>query len=886
MTHYRKGLGPGGVQPGKRVERELDEEIEAHLRMRTEELVASGMDPAAARTEARRRFGTRADARRRLLAAARRRDRRRHWREGWEHLRMDARLTLRRARRAPGFTALALAIFASGVGLTTSMFTVADHVLLRPLPHPDPQELVALWSVTERGNPFPQVSMANWVDWKERASTLDGTALYDVRRSAVATADDAFYVTTAEVAGPFFRTLGTSFAAGRGFTEEEAQEDASLAVVSEGFWRRVLGGVTPLERIHLEVTGRTRQVVGVVPDAERFPQDVDIWLPRPYAPGSGGMRNNINHQAVARLRDGTTLEQARVELSGIARGIRENDPEALYSWGVGVKPLRDVVVGEARTYLVALAAAVGFVLLVACANLAGLSVARARRGAQESAVHLALGAGRGRLVRRAVTEHVILALAGGGAGVLLAWSTTTLLMSRVSAVVPRAQEVGFDARVAAFGVVAALAAGLLAGLLPALAGSRGEPAAALSGVRGAVSGGRGLPGAVMVGTEIALAVALLVAGGLLVRSFQAVVSQDLGYDAESVLTADVTLTSGPYAESMDARTAYWERVLEQVGALPGVREVGVGNWIPTSDGGTGFIEVEGSDRQEIGAGYRVVSDRYFDALDIPLLSGRRFGPVDAGGTERVVLVNERMVDLYWPDVDPLGQRVRATSMEAWMHGGTAPWLRVVGVVGDVRHYGFESDPSAEMYVLHRQIPSWTGSMTLVADVQSPTPEMAAGLRETIRNVDPSLAVELGSMEARVARLTAERRMVLAGIGTFGAAALLLVCLGVYGLMTFAAGERTREMAVRTALGAERGRLVRLMLGGALRVVAAGVAAGLLAAYGFSRLLTSLLVEVRGVDPLTYGAAALLLTAVALLAALAPSLRAARKDPLEGLRSEA
>jgi predicted permease len=688
------------------------------------------------------------------------------------------------------------------------------------------------------------------------------------------------------VAGPFFQILANPFLVGRPFTEDEAQANASVVVVSEGFWRRVLGGVTPLREAELVVTGRRMEVVGVLPQGVAFPADAEIWVPLAHSPGSGGMRNNINHEAVARLREGATREQAGVELAAIARGIRESDPEGLYSWGVDVKALREVVVGDARIYLVLLTAAVACLLLVACANLAGLSLARARRRGQETAVHLALGAGRRRLVRRALTEHVMLAVLGGGVGVALAWLTTGALMSRVAAVVPRAQEVGFDLRVAAFGVAAALGSGLLAGLVPALRGSRGELADVLSGARGSVSGGRGLPGAVMVGTEIALAVTLLVAGGLLVRSLQAVVSRDLGYRAEGVITAEVTLSSPQYRDGMDARLAYWQQLVERVDALPAVTEVAIGNWIPTSDGGTGFIEIDGIDEQDIGAGYRVVSDRYFDALAIPLLSGRRFDATDAAGTERVVIVNESMAARYWPDRDPIGQRVRATSMEAWFHGGVAPPLRVVGVVGDVRHYGFEAPPSPEMYVVYRQVPMWTGAMTTVVSVTAPTPELANEIRETIRAVDPSLAVEVGSMEARVARLTHERRMVLAGLGTFGAAALLLVCLGIYGLMSFAAGERTREMAVRAALGAERAVLVRLMLGGALRVVGAGVAVGLLTAYAFSGLLTSLLVEVDAADPLTYVAAAALLTGVASLASLGPSLRAARRDPLEALRSEA
>ena len=882
---YRRRLGPGSSDPDDPVGRELDEEVEVHLDLRTEELVKSGMSPEDARVEARRRFGDDPSARRRLLSGARKRARRRRRRQAWEALLLDVRLSVRQARLAPGFTTVALLILASGVGLATSMFTVADNVLLRPLPHPDPHELVALWSVQEEGSSFSRVSMANWVDWKEGATALETTALYDVDRLPIATGDDAFYATTASVAGPFFSTMGGSLAVGRPFTEDEAQNGEGVAVVSEEFWRRALGGVTPLRDAELVVSGRRYEVVGVVARGHGFPATAEVWRPMAYRPGSGGMRNNINYEAVARLGAGATLEQARAELSGIADGIRERDPEALYSWGVDVRPLRDVVVAGARTYLVLLSVAVGCLLLVACANLAGLSLARARRRGQESAVHLALGAGRGRLVRRTVIEHLLLGAVGGGVGVVVAWLGTDALMSRAAAVLPRAQEISFDPRVAAFGLVIALASGLLAGVIPAVRGTRAEVASVLSGTRGGVSGGRGLPGAAIVGVEIALAVTLLVAGGLLVRSFQALVSRDLGFSAEGVVTAEVTLTAGPYWDDMDARLAYWHRVLEQVDAVPAVSGAAIGNWIPTTDGGSGFIEVEGSEEQDIGAGYRVVSDAYFQVLGIPLLSGRSFTASDGPGSERVVIVNEAMAERYWPDGSPQGRRVRATSMESWSHGGVAPWLTVVGVVANARHYGFDSPPQMEMYVLHRQIPSWVGAMTVVAKTASVTPALSDAVREAIRDVDPALAIEMGTLEARVAGLTRERRMVLAGIGVFGTGALLLVSLGIYGVMSFAAGERTREMAVRAALGAESGQLVALMLGAALRVVAAGVLAGLVTAYWFSGLLTDLLVEVGSADPATYLAATLLLVVVALLSALVPSLRAAGRDPLEALRSE-
>ncbi|HSM61215.1 MAG TPA: ADOP family duplicated permease [Longimicrobiales bacterium] len=882
MRGYRRGLGPGATDPDGGVARELDEEIRAHLDMRTAELVARGMSPEDARAEALRRFGEGHRTRRRLLAGVRRARRHRRLRRALETVVSDVRLAARGARRSPGFAAVAVLVFAAGVGLTTSMVAVADHVLLRPLPHPEPGQLVALWSKAERGSGFRWVSMGNWVDWKG-AESIGSTAIHAVHRASVATDEDAFHAATARVAGPFFATLGNTLLTGRAFTEAEAQAGAPVAVVSEGFWRRVLGSGPPPLADLLEVNGRAVQVVGVVRQGEAFPAGTEIWIPFPYRAEGGALRNNINYEAMARLRSDATLEQARAELGAIAARIRASDPEARYSWGVGVRPLRDVVVGDARPYLVLLTVAVGLLLLAACANLAGLSLARARRRVRESAVHLALGAGRARLVRRTVTEHVLLAAVGGGLGVALAWLSTEALMSRVASVVPRADEVAFDVRVALLGGAAALGAGLLAGLLPALRGSRGDLSTVLSGARGGITGGRGLPGAAMVGAEIALAVTLLVTGALLIRSFQGLVSRDLGFEPTGVVTAEIALVGPAYADP-ERRLLFWTSLTERVGELPGIEEVAVSNAIPTSDAGRGFIDLPGREGDDIGAGYRVVSDRYFDALGVPLLAGRHFEASDGPDTERVTIVSRSMVERFWPGGDPLGQRVRARSMEA-MIGGGAPWLTVVGVVGDMRQYGWESQPEAEMYVLHRQVPHFTQGMTLVARGRGGVTGWESALRAAVRELDPSLAVELASLDALLARLTEERRLVLAGLGLFGGAALLLVCLGIYGLMSFAAGERAPEMAVRVALGAPRGGIVGLMLGSALRVVLVGAAVGLVAARGFTRLLDGLLVEVGAADPFSYAAALAVLATVALAAALVPSLRAARRDPLDALRDE-
>ncbi|MEQ9400276.1 MAG: ADOP family duplicated permease [Longimicrobiales bacterium] len=886
MAAYRRRLGPDSTTPDDPAAREVDAEIEAHLAMRTDELVAQGWSEDEARAEAVRRFGGGTSGRRALVAAARRTRRRRSVRGSWAALRSDVGLALRHARRAPGFSVLAVLIFAAGVGLTTSMFTVADHVLLRPLPYPGADRLVALWSVGEEGGAFPWVSMSNWVDWKERTPGFEATALYRGERLPVATDAEAFHAPVARVGGPFFATLRTPFVRGRPFSEEEAQSEAPVAVVSEGFWTRVLGAPASLNDVRVEVDGVSRAVVGVVPDRQSFPAGTDLWLPERYRAGSGALRNNINYEAVARLGDDASPEQVGAQLDGVARDIRTSDPEALYSWGVSVRPLRDVVTGGARSYLVLLAVSVGFLLIVACANLAGLSLARARRRQRETAVHLALGAGRGRIVRRVVTEHLLLALAGGSLGVAVAWLTTDVLLTRLAAVVPRAHEVGFDLRVAAFGIAAAAGAGILAGIVPALRGSRGDLSTVLSGARGDVRGGRGLPGAVMVGTEVALAVALLVAGGLLFRSLQAVVSTDLGFDAERVMAADMTLAGDRYADD-EARAAFWSAVGAAAAARPGVETVATANPMPMRDGGRGFIDLPDREGEDIGAGYYVVGERYFDVLDVPLLEGRSFEPSDAAGTERVAVINRSMARRFWPGGDALGRRVRARSMEQWVFGTpTAPWITVVGVVEDTRQYGFESDPDADMFVLDRQVPYYTRSMSLMVEGRVGAELSPDFLRSVVREVDPSVAVQVTTLQAGLEGLTEERRLVLSGLGLFGGASVLLVCLGIYGLMSFAAGERTREMAVRVALGAERGQLVGLMLVGALKVVLAGAAAGLVGAWLFTRLLESFLVDVRPADPTTYALAVVLLTGVALAAALVPSLRAARRDPLEALRAEA
>ena len=882
MSDYRRlprfRIGRRGA-----VREEIDDEIATHIELRTEELVRTGMSPDDAEAEARRRFGDSRTARRALYASARRREGRLRWRGLAEEVGRDVRLALRRMRRAPGYTAVALSLFAFGIALTTSMFSVVDHVLLRPLPFPAPDRLVSLQSVSESGNPFDQVSMANWYDWQAGATTLASSAIYRVDRVGVNAGDQPRRATAATVSGAFFETLRPSVVAGRTFTEQEAAEGAQVAVVSSAFAERVFGTTDLGAGRDVEVTGRPWRVVGVIASGALLPEEAELWLPTPPQAGSGGMRNNINYQAIGRLTPDATLEGARTELGGIARGIREQDPEALYSWGVGVLPLAEVLTEQAEGYLLLLLAASGGVLLIACANLAGLGLARGRRRRGEVALCLSLGAGRGRITRQLLTEQLVLAAIGGTLGLVLAIVATRPIIDRVGTAIPRAGEVSLDLRVAAFAFTLSLLAGLLAGWVPALRAARSPARAEM--VRTARGGGGSLPGGALVAGEIALAFVLLVGGGLLLRSFLTVIDRDLGYDPEGVVTAEIVLPPSGYPEAANA-AAYWAELLPRLRALPGVEAAGAGNWIPTGGSGTGFIDFPDNADPGYGAGYRAVSAGYFEAMGMRLVDGRLFDASDVAGGERVTVVNESLAASAWPGRSAIGQLIRPISMESYYYRDREqPFLRVVGVVADVRHYGFEWDPQPEMFVVYDQVPFWAYSMTAVVRTVADVGTVAQRVGDEARALDASLAVETALLDDRVRALLAERRLILLLLGTFATAALLLVCLGVYGLVSFAAAERTRELAIRTALGARRSGLLRLMLERAAAVVLIGAGIGLAIAYLLQGVVRSLVVDVSTTDPLTYVGVAALLIVVALAAALVPSLRAVRSDPIEALARE-
>jgi putative ABC transport system permease protein len=864
---------------------EMDLEIESHLAMRIADLVAAGVSPADARAEALRRFGDIDRARARLHAAARQRDAALRQRDRVGALYADVRYAMRQARRAPGFTALAVGALAIGIGATTAMFTLVDHVLLRPLPFPDPDRLVAVFGGASNGAPVEMVSSADWLDWRN-AKSLAGSAIrsFSYRRTIV-TPDSAIRVDAEDVSGNYFDVLQPRFVAGRSFTEQEAQAHVPEVVISDRLWSSLFDR-QPIDRATLHTPTQAYTVVGVLEAGEEYPADIDLWFPLRLTRAVDPVRVDINYYEIGRLAPGATAARATAEVSTIARGIHAADPSAIYDYSALVAPLGDYVSGDASDYLKLLMGVVVFVLLIVCANVAAMSLARGAGRTREMGVRASLGAGRARLIQQLLVEQVGHGLVAGAAGLFLSWAAVRGILARWGGQIPRANEVSLDGSVLAFAIVASLTAGMLAGLWPALRTTRAPLRDVLSpGGRTTVRGGRQLAGAALLTGEIALALLLLIGAGLLIRSFRTLLGRGLGFDT-NVATAEITLTGPRFAGDSVRRFAYWDALMESYRAIPGVRHVATTNFIPLGLTGQGFIDVEGRDEQNAGAVYRAVSEDFFQTLSIPIIAGRVFDRAqDRIGTTRVAVINQKMAAMYWPGQDPIGQRVRARSMEGGGKRGPAPWLTIVGVVGDVRTYGLESQPRAEMYVSFRQVPGRADYMTVAVRGDRRASTFLHAMKTAAHKVDPSVPVDLRTLDDRLRDTLSVRTLMLSLLTGFASLALVLAVLGIYGVLSFAVAQRTRELAVRAALGAQRGQLLALVFAAGAKVVAIGIVLGTIAAFLLTRSLASMLVGIGATDLATYASATIVLVSASGCAILIPALRATRLDPNIALQAE-
>ena len=810
----------------------------------------------------------------------------------WSDLRQDIQYALRWLMREKLFALIAVTTLALGIGATTAAFNIVNDVLLAPLPYPDAERLVAVREINEQRNEVA-VTWPNFQDWRSSTRTLESMAVYQLPWPVtVLGGAEAVRAGVARVSGNLFQTLGVQPRLGRGFVAEELVPGGRPAViVSEVFWRQQLSGRPDLASLTLQLEGVTAAVVGVMPARFDFPAGAQLWFPVEYEePAELGTRSAHNFNVVARLAPAASVDAARAELSAIAGQIRARalDSDAV---AAAVYGLREDTIGDSRRALLILLGASGFVLLVACTNIASALLARAARRQRELAVRTALGAERLRLLRQLLTESLLLALFGATAGLMLAY----VLINAVTAVgpdaVPRLQQVRIDGWVLAFTTLLAIATALTFGTAPALRATAAQPFEALqqSG-RGTDSPRQQRVWSLLVGAEVALALLLLVGSGLLIRSFWNLLRVPPGFTTENTLVVDIVLPGTKYSAA-EARVHYYDELLERVRALSGVQHAALTMTLPlvTFDP-DGLFDIEGgktdctpanyTECSDGDASYRVVSPGFFETMETPLLRGRSFTPADHEGANDVIIINQETAERFFAGRDPIGLRMRTGGMDS----KGFEFATIIGIAGNVRYGSLDRPPEPAYYLTYQQRPDRIGNLHLLVR-GSDAAALAIPLRSAIRALDADVALDTHTLEQRIGETFAERRFLLFVLGIFAGTALILAAVGIYGVVAFAVAQRTREIGIRMALGAAKGAVLWDVARNTMLSVLGGILVGLIGAALLSRLTTSLLFDVQPIDPITFAAVALILLAVAWLAVLVPARRATRVSPMTALRSE-
>jgi len=804
----------------------------------------------------------------------------------------DLRVGLRALRAQPGFTFAAALALALGVGSTTLIFSVVNAVLLRPLPFPDADRVIR---IEERHGQSAYTSNFTYASFLDLS--LDPgrqyAAVEHIAASRFGTANltdgaEPERVNSLQVSPDYFSALGVAPALGRAFLpEEDAPGQNNVVILSHGLWQRRYGADPNIVGKTIEVGGVSMTVAGVTPRGFRsgypFAGQYDLWAP---LTATGGLRNNRRSHllgVIARLKSGSTIEQAQAELSAAVRRIEEQNP-GVDGPGLNAQVVRlqDRMVAPMRLALIVFLCAVGLLLLIACANVANLMLARSAAREREMAIRAALGAGRLRLARQLLTESSLLALIGGAAGLLIAAWGVKLIASLDPVNFPRINEVNVDGRALVFALIVSLLTGALFGLAPALQlPNQGLYETLKEGGRGAAPLRRGRLRQALVVFEVALALVLLVGAGLLVNSFLRLTQVNRGLDPTNVLTINLNLPSSKYPDGQ-RQTAVLGRILERVSAAPGVRSAGLTSSLPFTGGPSTGFEIEGRPPAEAGqapvADIRIVDANYFRTLSIPLRAGRLFAESDGAEAPRVMIINEEMARRHWPNEDPMGRRV---TMKDW---GPPLTGEIVGVVGDVKADGLDSSTRPMIYWPYPQFPGIFNALVIRAEGEPLN--IVEAVKSRVWSVDREQPLSgIQPMEEVIARSVAPRRFNMLLLGVFAALALLLAAVGIYGVISYTVAQRTREIGVRIALGARRADVLKLVVSQGMSLALSGLGAGLAASFALTRLMANLLFGVSPSDPLTFGVIALLLGAVALLACFVPAARATKVDPLVALRHE-
>ena len=858
----------------RQLDRDLEDEVRFHLAMRKEKYQQAGLRAEEAYVATQRRFGNIV-----LLKEV--------TREMWTFVSLetfwrDARFGARTLRKNPGFTALAVLTLALGIGATTAIFSVVNTVLLRPLPYRDSGRLVMVfWSNPAWGQDRIPLCVADFDDWKASNHAFDQPTVFGTNRYNYTGGQEPQQIMGARVSPGFFSTLGVEPALGRGFLPEEEMPSGRRAViVSRNFWIHNLGKNADAVGRNITLNDQSYTVVGVMPGSFRFPSEsIQVWEPLRLEPPA--RRGPYFLRGLARLRPGVSLQQARADMATVQQRIREETHAKDGGGGVNVLPLRGYVVGDVQPVLLVLMAAVGFVLLIAVANLANLMLIKAIGRQREIAVRTAIGAGRLRVIRQLLTEGLVLTALGAGLGLLLAYASVNLLVAMSPADVPRLDEIGIDGRVLGFTLLVSILSSLLFALAPSLRVFRINLSQALKegGGREAALGHGRLRGTLVV-AEVGLALILLIGATLMLTSFIRLQQVNAGFDPQNLLTAEISMPDFRYSDPVRVN-GFYHQLLDRVEALPGVQSAAVGSGLPPD-----LMQLQDTfiidghptppGQTDPLADFLFVSGDYFRSLGVPLLQGRTFSDADRQGSPLVVVINQTLARRFFPKENPLGRRLKQNRSN--------PWMEVVGVVGDVRYSGLSAQPFPALYVPYLQH-GWPGAYLVVRATRDPL-ALVTSVRNAVWSLDKELPVtEMKTAEQRMQESVAEPRFSTLLIGAFALLALSLASVGIYGVISYSTTQRSREVGIRVALGAVRLDIMRLVVGQALLLSLAGIAAGLIGALVLTRYLAGMLYDIRPTSPLVFAGVSLFLVAISLLASLIPATRATKVGPAMALRYE-
>jgi predicted permease len=864
----------------QREERELDKEVRAHELLLADENIRAGMNPEEAQRQARLE----------LSGVEQVKEQVREIRAGHllEMLGCDVRYAARLMRRSPAFTTTAVLTLALGIGANTAVFSVVNAVLLRPLPYPDSDRLVQLWSTNPKANRWGMwTAYPRFEDWRRENTVFEDMATARTWVISIKGGDHPESLFGVITSSQLLQLLRVQPMLGRGFLPEEDQPGHDhVIILSYGLWQRRFGSDRDVVGRTVDVDQQNYTVIGVMPSDFRFPPElpssyrVDAWLP-PAPDPSRHERGSNNYYTFARLKPGVTLAQAQAEMDAINDGLAEKHAEDR-ELGVNVVDWRRQVGSEVRPALLILLGAISLVLLIACANVANLLLARGAMRQREAALRQALGAGRARLIRQFLTESLLLAVFGGAVGLLLAYQGVDLFI-RLAPDIPRLNETTIDLRVLIFSVVLTLGTALIFGIAPALQGSSTDLQDSLkeSGSRLTVGSTSARARSILVIAEMALALMLLAGAGLLVRSFVQLQQIDPGFNPKNLLTAFVTLPPSKYPE-LQRQAAFFHEVMDRITSLPGVACAGAADSAPMLTNDTGPVSIEGLPRRpgevEIQAERPKITPDYFCAMGIRLLRGRTFTWADNQGSLPVAIINESAARQYWPNEDAMGKRVE-------LEDGSAPaWRQVVGIVGDVRQDSLVEAGRPEVYAPLLQVP--VPYMALAVRTRAEPAALTAAVRQAVMAVDKDQPLSgIKTMEQVLEDSVAGRRFQMSLLAVFATIALGLAVIGIYGLMSYTVNQRAHEIGIRIALGAKRGEILRLVVRHGMMLAIVGVVLGTIGALLLTRFLSSMLYGVDANDPTTLLSVATLLMGVAALASYIPARRAMRVDPMMALRYE-